>query len=199
MIDEAVDCFEAMDDRRCETFVMVVFGILAAIIFAVVQVTGIHSSVTEGYYPYADAMMNGVFPYTDEVFVYGYWNVWEYPPLAYAFMLVPRLLSDSVAVYQAVYLVMVLVFLWIGMRSVSVIADDRGYSRTKAVLMYASMMILMAEFVFDRYDVLRHALGEKNQILHCYETAGQEGQYRRRCYRSVAFSISFFSGENYYL
>ena len=152
MISAAVR-FSTMDDRQFERFMMGLFAIAAAALFAIVQITGIHSSVVEGYFAYADAMMHGVFPYTDEVYVYGYWNVWEYPPLAYVLMFIPRIFSSSTAVYQAVYLVMVLLFVWIGMRSVSVIADERGYSRRHAVLMYTVMMLLMAEFVLDRYDV----------------------------------------------
>ena len=152
MISAAVR-FSTMDDRQFERFMMGLFAIAAAALFAIVQITGIHSSVVEGYFAYADAMMHGVFPYTDEVYVYGYWNVWEYPPLAYVFMFIPRIFSSSTVVYQAAYLVMVLLFVWIGMRSVSVIADERGYSRRHAVLMYTVMMLLMAEFVLDRYDV----------------------------------------------
>ena len=144
---------ESMDDRRFDIFIMGIFGIMAAVIFAVVQFTDMHSSVVEGYYPYADAMINGVFPYTDEVYVYGYWNVWEYPPLAYALFLIPRLFGANEAVYQAVYLAMVMVSVWLGLRSVRRIAEIRGYNSRKACIIYALFMALMAEFLFDRYDV----------------------------------------------
>jgi len=144
---------ESLDDRGFEILVMGLFGVMAAVIFAVVQFTDMHSSVVEGYFPYADAMMNGVFPYTDEVFVYGYWNVWEYPPLAYVLFFIPRLFGTNLAVYQAVYLVLVMVSVWLGLRSVRRIAEIRDYNPRKACIVYVLFMALMAEFLFDRYDV----------------------------------------------
>lgn len=150
---DPMDLVLSIDEKRFDLLVMGLFGIMAAVIFAVVQFAGMHSSVVEGYYPYADAMMHGVFPYTDEVFVYDYWNVWEYPPLAYVLFLIPRLFGANEAVYQAVYLVIVMVFIWLGMRSVRRIADIRGYDPRKACVYYAIFMALMAEFLFDRFDV----------------------------------------------
>ena len=136
-----------------EMRLMAVFAVAAVILYIVVQFTDMPSSVVDGYFPYADAMMHGVFPYTDKVFVYDDWNVWEYPPLAYCLMIIPRIFTSSTAGYQAVYLVLVLVFLWIGLHSTGEIAEIRGYSRSRAYLVYTLTMMLMAEFVFDRYDV----------------------------------------------
>ena len=137
-----------------ELLLMVPFTLVAVGLYAVVQLTGMPSSVVDGYFPYADAMFHGVFPYTEKVFVYGDWNVWEYPPLAYVFILLPRLIGSNPATYQAVYLVMVLFFVWLGMRSAGRIAEHFGFDHLKTVTVYTITMLLMAEFVFDRYDVI---------------------------------------------
>ena len=44
-----------------------IYAVLSAILFAVVYLTDMPSSVCDGYFPYADAMANGIFPYTEEV------------------------------------------------------------------------------------------------------------------------------------
>lgn len=126
---------------------------MAVIIWTVVQ-CGTPSSVVDGYFPYADAMFHGVLPYTEKVYVYGYYNVWEYPPLAYVLFFIPRLAGHYTAVYQAVYMGIVLVLLFIGMRYVEKIAGRAGFDDRKAVWIYALIVMMMIEFVFDRYDVV---------------------------------------------
>jgi len=132
---------------------LVLFVICAVIIYAAVHVFGFPSSVVDGYFPYADAMFRGVFPYTEKVTVYGYQNVWEYPPLAYVLMFIPRLVSFSPESYHVAYMAFVIVFVLVGVRSVAKIAESVGYSGHVAVVACTVCFFLMAEFVLDRYDV----------------------------------------------
>jgi len=148
------DCLRGGSVTRMEAVFMAGMAIAAIVFSVIVQLSGLPSSVKDGYFPYADAMFHGVLPYTDKIFVYGYWNVWEYPPLAYVFLFIPRLLGVDSATYQIAYVALILVVIWVGMRSIGNIAEHLGYSRLHAVSLYSGMLILLIEFVFDRYDVL---------------------------------------------
>lgn len=146
--------FADCSDRDRELRFMALLTFAAAVFCIVVQLSGVHSSVIEGYFPYADAMFNGVFPYTDSVFVYGYYNVWEYPPLAYVFLLIPRLFAGDPCGYHIVYVALMLLVVWIGMREVGRIARILGKSHFLMVSSYFLLTLVFLEFVLDRFDML---------------------------------------------
>ena len=131
-----------------------VYGIASVLLFVVVRLGGIPSSVYDGYFPYADAMMSGTVPYTDQVFVYGKWSVWEYPPLAYVVLFIPRLFASNPAAYEAVFIVMTFVVFLIGLYFSERMADNLGYSSFKVMLLYTVAMMLMFEFQVDRFDII---------------------------------------------
>lgn len=130
------------------------FAAALAVMYAVVRVAGIPSSVYEGYFPYADAMMHRVVPYTEDVHVYGGMHEWEYPPLAYPFLLVPRLFAATAGGYEAAFMVMVGVFFAAGLWCMEVFAGAMGRGRLRWMLAYTALMLLMVEFVGDRYDII---------------------------------------------
>ena len=132
----------------------VLFSFGAILLFALVNVFDIPSSVVDGYFPYADAMYSGVIPYTDLVHVYGYDNVWEYPPLAYVFLFIPRLFGATPVTYSAAYIVMMVLFFIAGMWCADRLARRFDFSRVKAILAYSLVTVLMFEFVLDRFDMI---------------------------------------------
>ena len=146
--------FENCSDSARELRYMLILAVASAVFCAVVQLSGVHSSVIEGYFPYADAMFRGIAPYTDTVFVYGGYNVWEYPPLAYAVLFVPRLFSDNPYGYHIAYIVMMLLVIWIGMNSAGKIARILGRSHFVITTMYTAFTLLLLEFVLDRFDMV---------------------------------------------
>lgn len=130
------------------------YAVASVFLYTIVRLTGIPSSVFDGYFPYADAMMNGIVPYTEEVFVYGYWSVWEYPPLAYIVLFIPRLFASGPEGYQAAFIVMTFIVFTIGLYFSERIAKDLGRDPFKIMLLYTVAMMLMFEFQVDRFDIV---------------------------------------------
>lgn len=138
--------------RHCLIF-GVLFAIACIVFYLVVREYNISSSVVDGYFPYADAMMSGTLPYTDKVFVYGDWGDWEYPPAAYLFLFIPRLFAGTPEGYQAAFIILTFVFFMIGLWCSAALAKLYGGSGYLAMLIYSVTMFLMLEFLLDRYDI----------------------------------------------
>ena len=79
--------------------------------------------------------------------------VMEYPPFALVFFAIPRLFADTPWGYNVAYVAEVLVFMVVGLLLVSKLAERMGHDQKKAMLVYAILMLLMLEFVVDRYDI----------------------------------------------
>lgn len=131
-----------------------IYAVLSAILYAAVRLTDMPSSVCDGYFPYADAMADWIFPYTEEVWAYGEWRTWEYPPMAYLFILLPRIFASSVAGYQAAFIVMTGLFFILGLWCSERLADILGHNRFKVMALYSLSMFLMFEFLTDRFDIV---------------------------------------------
>ena len=131
-----------------------VYAVLGIILYAAVRLGDIPSSVCDGYFPYADAMAHGVFPCTGEVWAYGEWRSWEYPPSAYLFIFLPRLFASTAVGYQAAFIVMKGIFFTLGLWCSERLARVRGYNEFHAMALYSVMMFLMFEFLADRYDII---------------------------------------------
>lgn len=130
------------------------YAIASILLFVVVRLGDVPSSVYDGYFPYADAMARGVLPYSEEVFVYGHWNVWEYPPLTYVFLFIPRLIGWTPASYQATYIAMTFVIFVIGLYYTERIAKDLNKNPFRVMLLYTFLMMIMFEYLVDRFDII---------------------------------------------
>ncbi|MCQ2070175.1 MAG: glycosyltransferase 87 family protein [archaeon] len=135
-----------------------IFVFLAAVLVTVVQSTDIISSVIDGYYPYADAMFHGIVPYSQDIIYYETGEPvlkgWEYPSAAYLFLFIPRMFGWTPETYQVAFVAMVVVFLVIGLWAMVRLSKRIGYSTSKTVLFYSASMIIMAEMVLDRFDII---------------------------------------------
>lgn len=78
----------------------------------------------------------------------------EYPPFALVFMAIPGIFADQPWTYNIVYVAEMLVFVVIGLFLVSRAAGNFGRDRKKAMLLYTVLIMLMFEFVVDRYDIV---------------------------------------------
>ncbi|MDR2699192.1 MAG: DUF2029 domain-containing protein [Candidatus Methanoplasma sp.] len=102
---------------------------------------GIESDVVRVYFPYADELMHGSIP------------VMEYPPFALVFLAVPRLFASTPLGYEIVFSAEVFVFFMVGLIVIGKLAKRYHQSQYLAMLVYAALMLLMVEFVLDRYDI----------------------------------------------
>lgn len=138
--------------RECAKFVAL-FAVACIVFYAVVRWFNITSSVCDGFFPYADAMMNGVFPYTEDVWAYDEWRGWEYPPLAYVFLFIPRLFATTPGGYEGAFIVMAALFFAIGVWYSGKLSRLMGHRSFSGGLIFTAMMLLMLEFNLDRYDI----------------------------------------------
>ena len=77
----------------------------------------------------------------------------EYPPFALVFMVIPRLFGWTAETYEVFYVIEVFVFMVIGLIYTDRLAEHFGRSRKNAMLAYSVLMVLLLEFVTDRYDI----------------------------------------------
>ena len=117
--------------------------LIACICFLVgVHITGVETEVMrDRFWKNAEPLFNGEVP------------VMEYPPFALVFFAIPRLFVDTAWGYNVAYVAEVMVFMVVGLLLVSKLAERMGHDQKRAMLVYAILMLLMLEFVVDRYDI----------------------------------------------
>ena len=77
----------------------------------------------------------------------------EYPPFALVFMVIPRLFGWIAETYEIFYVIEVFVFMVIGLVYTDRLAIHFGRDRKNSMLAYSALMVLLLEFVTDRYDI----------------------------------------------
>lgn len=127
--------------RRYQLILGALFAIAAAVFLLVIYHLGIDTEVMVVYFPYADELMGGSIPDI------------EYPPLALAFLAIPRLFSSTPFGYEIGFVIMTVVFFLIGLVVIGKLAKRYNQSQHQAMLVYTVLMLLMLEFVLDRYDI----------------------------------------------
>lgn len=127
--------------RRYQLILGALFAIAAAVFLLVIYHLGIDTEVMVVYFPYADELMAGSIPDI------------EYPPLALAFLAIPRLFSSTPFGYEIGFVIMTVVFFLIGLVVIGKLAKRYNQSQHQAMLVYTVLMLLMLEFVLDRYDI----------------------------------------------
>lgn len=129
-------------DRRAGTVIALLFLVACVAYLLVVHALDIETEVIrDRYWKNAVPLFEGEFP------------VMEYPPLAILFIAIPRLFGSTPWGYETAYVALVYVFMVIGLWLISRLAADLGASRTRAMVAYAVLTLLMLEFVLDRFDV----------------------------------------------
>ncbi len=82
----------------------------------------------------------------------------EYPPFALVFIAIPRLFADTAWGYNVAYVAEVFVFMVIGLVLMARLADRFSCDSRKVMLAYAVLILLMLEFVLDRFDIFAAVL-----------------------------------------
>lgn len=127
--------------RRYQLILGIIFAVACIGYLIVVHVYGITTEVSKGYLPYANQLADGNIP------------AMEYPQLALVFMAIPRIFSSTDFGYTTAFVAEVFVFFMIGLIVVGKLAKRYNQSQRKAMLIYTILMLLMLEFVVDRYDI----------------------------------------------
>lgn len=127
--------------RRTQIILGSAFAAASIIFLIVVHYLGIESEVMKVYFPYADELFNGTIP-----------NM-EYPPFAFIFLAIPRLFAATPGGYEIAFVAEAFIFFMIGMVVVGKLAKRFNQSQHQAMLAYTVLMLLMLEFVLDRYDI----------------------------------------------
>ncbi|MDR1690735.1 MAG: DUF2029 domain-containing protein [Candidatus Methanoplasma sp.] len=142
--------------RRYQLILGSIFAAASIAYILVVNQAGIESEAAKVYFPYADELMRGVIP-----------NV-EYPPFAMVFMAIPRLFSADPFGYMVVFVAEAAVFFFVGLLIIGKLAKRYNQSQRKVMLVYTILMLLMIEFVLDRYDIFPAILTLLS--LYCFVT-----------------------------
>lgn len=126
------------------------YGVVLALIFlvaciaylAAVDMLGIETEVMrDRYWKNAYPLFHGDVP------------VMEYPPFAMVFFAIPGLFADGPWPYNIAYVAEVYAFTLIGLYFVNRLAKDVGSDPRRAMALYMLFMLLLIEFVADRYDI----------------------------------------------
>lgn len=128
--------------RRYQLTTVFLFLIACIGYLVAVHALGIETEVMrDRFWKNAEPLFNGEVP------------VMEYPPFALVFFAIPRLFADTAWGYNIAYVAEVFVLMVAGLLLVSKLAERLGHDQKRAMLVYAILMLLMLEFVLDRYDI----------------------------------------------
>jgi len=142
--------------RRYQIILGILFAVASAIYLLTVHFTGIDTEVVNVYFPYADTLAHGSVPEM------------EYPQFALVFMAIPRVFASTPFGYNIAFVAEVFVFFMIGLIVTGKLAKRYYQSQRKIMLIYTILMLLMFEFVVDRYDIFPAVLTLTS--LYCFVT-----------------------------
>ena len=130
------------DIRRYQLWLSAIFLVACIGYLIAVYYLGIETEVMrDRYWKDVVPFLEGVAP------------IMEYPPFSLLFMVIPGLFVSTPFGYNIAYVGEVFVFMVIGLILTSKIAENRGYDQKRAMLAYSVLMLLMLEFVLDRFDI----------------------------------------------
>ena len=132
-----LDVFQRYRLRLIIAFAIACIGFLIAV-FALGLETEV---IRDRYWKDVEPLFNGQIP------------IMEYPPFALVFMAVPRLFGWTPEAYEVCYVIEVFVFMVIGLIYTDKLAIHFGKDRKNCMLVYSVLMVLLLEFVTDRYDI----------------------------------------------
>ena len=127
--------------RRFQLILGAIFAAASVLYLLTLYLTGIEGEVINSYFPYADELMHGIIPET------------EHSPFALLFIFLPRLFFSTPFEYNIAFVAEVFVFLLIGLVAMGKLAKRYYQNQRMIMLAYTVLMLLMFQFVADRYDI----------------------------------------------
>ena len=130
-------------DAQARTLMAVGFAVACIIYLAVIAATGIETEVMrDRFWKNAEPLFHGQFPPT------------EYPPLAMVFFAIPRLFGTTAWGYEVAYVAQMWVFIVVGLLLTDRMAVSMGRSRCRSMCVYSLLVLVLLEFVLDRFDMI---------------------------------------------
>jgi Protein of unknown function (DUF2029). len=117
------------------------YGVATVIFLLVVHHMDITTETAKSYFPFAQSVLEGTIPDI------------EYPPLALVFITIPGFFASTPEGYSVAFSIMAYLFFLMGLVLAAKFAKRSNQSQYLAMLAYTVMMLLMLEFVLDRYDI----------------------------------------------
>jgi len=113
-------------------------GYIIAIYVGDIETEVIH----DRYWKDVEPLFNGEIP------------IMEYPPFAFVFMVIPRLFFADPFGYNVGFVIEMYAFTIFGLVITRRLAEHLGFSQVKAMALYSVLMVLLLEFITDRYDIV---------------------------------------------
>lgn len=139
---------------RTRTVIAVLFLVACIGYLVAIHALGIETEVMrDRFWKNAEPLFDGIVPAT------------EYPPLALVFIAIPRLFGSDPWSYEVAYVAMIYVFMVAGLCLVSRLARSLGRDGSGPMVAYGLMVLLMLEFVLDRFDIIAMVLALAAMVL----------------------------------
>lgn len=142
--------------KKYQLSIGIVFIVACIVYFIIVFVFNIDTEVMSDRFDNANDVFNGQIPDT------------EYPPFALVFMVIPRIFASTPYWYNVGFVIELFVFFMIGLIAICKIAEKMEKNQKKFMLAYTILMLLLFEFVVDRYDIIPAALALLS--VYCFMT-----------------------------
>ncbi len=140
-----------LDKKPRLTFLIFSVLVLVAFVYCCfwIRITGYVGEAEMYNFKYADAIFNGIAPFTP------YEDLrWEYPPLAYLTFLLPRLFTDDPYTYVFMFGFQIAVVCIIGVVLIMRIARRLERSAIPLLITYVASIFALNYFIFDRFDIV---------------------------------------------
>ena len=127
--------------KKYQLILTTLFAIACIVYLVVIYAFDVATEIMKYRFVDADALFNGIPMDT------------ECPPFAIFFIAIPRIFSADPFGYNVGYIVLVFVFFIIGLHFVNLLTKFYQKDQKKMMLIYTVLMLILFEFVVDRYDV----------------------------------------------
>ncbi len=144
-----MDDYAERNERRFFWLSAAVLALTAVAFIAWALIVDYDGEAVRCNLPYANAIFDGVAPYTPCGDL-----KWEYPPFAYLLLLPPRIFTSDPSMYMALYAVEALAFAVIGLKLLMKMASRTNVSMSLIVVTYILSIALLHRFIYDRFDII---------------------------------------------
>jgi uncharacterized membrane protein len=132
-------------------WLLLVFVVIHGLILLVLFRSGIyHNSSMQNdvslFFDYSSKIVGGAWPYRDFTV--------EYPPLAFIFFTLPRLVASTLSVYQLAFAIEVFIFDALGLFLLSKLSKQLGCNRTMVLAIYSVLLLAIGPIIIFRYDII---------------------------------------------
>jgi uncharacterized membrane protein len=132
-------------------WIILVFVAIHGLILLVLFRSGIyHNSAMQNdislFFDYSSKIVGGAWPYRDFTV--------EYPPLAFIFFILPRLVASTLSAYQLAFAVEIFIFDALGLFLLSKLAKQLNFNRALVLTIYTVVLLAIGPIIIFRYDII---------------------------------------------